>query len=67
MMVLILHKIIRNRILILVLNAVFIAAYHVKVVQDEISTKTAPIWLHHTVDFNFIFNAFLYVMLSKRN
>ena len=40
----------------LVLNAVFITVYHVKSVQDDISAKTVPIWLHHTatyiVDYN---------------
>ena len=33
----------------LVLNAVFINAYHIILVQDDISAKTIPIWLYHTV------------------
>ena len=33
----------------LVLNAVFITVYHFKAVQDDISAKSVPIWLHHTV------------------
>ena len=36
-------------IIFLVLNAVFITDYHVKAVQDDISAKTVPIWLHQTV------------------
>ena len=32
-----------------VLNTVIITVYHVRTVQDDISAKTAPIWLHHTV------------------
>ena len=34
----------------LVFNAVFVTLYHVKAVEDDISAKTVPIWLHHTVD-----------------
>ena len=37
----------------LVLNAFFITVYHVKAVQDDISAKTIPIWLHHTVYYRF--------------
>ena len=33
----------------LVWNAVFITVYHDKVVRDDISAKTIPIWLHHTI------------------
>ena len=33
----------------LVLNSVFITVYYVKAVQDNISAKTVPIWLQHTV------------------
>ena len=36
-------------LIILVLNAVFITIYDVKAVQDVISAKIVPIWLHHTV------------------
>ena len=32
-----------------VYNAVFILICHVKAVQDDISAKTVPIWLHETV------------------
>ena len=34
----------------LVLNAFFICLCHVKAVQDDISAKTVPIWLHQTVE-----------------
>ena len=32
-----------------VLNALFIIVYHVEAVQDDISAKTVPVWLHITV------------------
>ena len=35
--------------ILLVLNAFFINICHVKAVQDDISEKTVPIWLHDTV------------------
>ena len=34
----------------LVLNATSITLYHIKAIQDDISAKTVPVWLHHTVD-----------------
>ena len=38
-----------SRFIFLVLNAVFITVFHVEAVQDDISAKYFPIWLHHTV------------------
>ena len=40
----------------LVLNAAFNPVWHVKAVQDYISIKTVPIWMHHTVS-GFIYYA----------
>ena len=39
----------------LVWNASFIPMYYVKAFQDDISAKTIPIWLHHTVQYIFKF------------
>ena len=41
--------ILRYQFKLLVWNTVFIPIWRVKAVQDDISAKTAPIWLHHTV------------------
>ena len=49
----------------LVFHADFVTVYHVKAVQDDLSAKTVPIWLHHTV-YKTIKRVQLIVTLKKK-